>query len=127
MKPDRRVGRLAHHALNTLWYDSSDAAPDDVEDEDRGCCPFCCAPCVTLAELLDDGELDEWVKTWRDPLLGTAWWNDHKQRVDRAWMLRAWSSTDRLACHEGNAQADQKVTRVLNLLRMELGYDTPEN
>lgn len=94
----RRIGRTVHFALDRLWQSTSDAAPAGREDQYIGCCPQCCAPCVTLRELLEAGELDMWVRGWSDPLVGTAWWTDANE-VDREWLARAWSRADEMGCH----------------------------
>lgn len=92
----RRVGMLLRSALDQLWCTSPDANPDDPEQ--LGCCPSCCAPCAAIGELLEDGQLDHWVRGWSDDLIATAWWDVAADRVDRAWLARAWSQVDRLGC-----------------------------
>lgn len=114
---DERAGRLTHYALTTLWMDSPDAASEGREDDAYGCCPSCCAPCRSLADLLRTDDLDAWVLAWPDILPGTAWWDEERGCVDRAWLRRAWSRTDRVACHDGIARAEREVADVLDLLR----------
>lgn len=121
MDVDPRAGRLTHFALDMLWQDSPDAALDGGAKYAYGCCPVCCAPCVALADLLAGGELDRWVLAWPDTLSpGTGWWAD-SGRVDRGWLLRAWSRTDRMGCHEGVEAAERRVAGVLARLRAECG------
>ncbi len=106
----RNAAMLLHHALGHLFYTSPDAATANADPDDYlGCCPLCCAPCVVLADLLRKGDLDQLVAAWRpDSLPGTAWWDTENDRVDRAWLTRAWSQTERLGC----AQTHTKDVRL---------------
>ncbi len=104
MRPMRRIiGQLLHANIDHLWYSSPDAMPDDATAADRddflGCCPECCAPCTAILDLTRAGWLDAWVRFWPDTLPGTSWWDEANQRVDRAWLARAWGQTDKLGCH----------------------------
>lgn len=98
-----RVGMLVHSALDQLWMASPDSAPGSgaVDPDDHlGCCPECCAPCLVVAELLEQGRLDRWVLWWPESLPGTSWWDVASMRVDRGWLDRAWAAArdGRLGC-----------------------------
>jgi hypothetical protein len=92
----RALGILVHHALNELSF--------AVEDEEvRGCCPQCCAPCEALKILDDEGILDAAARCWPTFDDGTAtlrprnpsWWTGTE--VDRTWLHSAWSD-NALSC-----------------------------
>ncbi len=93
---------LVHSALDQLWYASPDSAGDDPDrwDDHLGCCPECCAPCLTVAELLEQDRLDAWVRWWPESLPGTSWWDAQRGQVDRGWLGRAWAASrdGRLGC-----------------------------
>jgi hypothetical protein len=85
--------------LHTLWNQV-------VNDEDmRGCCKRCCAPCHALSELLDMGLLDDLYEVYLSYSGGrdSDVWDDEKGEIDRAWFANAWR--DDLGCHERGTNA----------------------
>ncbi len=106
LPPDdrRRYAVLVHSALNSLWGSSRQAAPDDLAvgderwDDYQGCCPRCCGPCSVLRELLGEGQLDRLVRAW-PAHQQSAWWDEDRQEVDRAWLRGAWAKADQQGCH----------------------------
>lgn len=113
-----RVGVLVEHAINALWSDSPDAL-----DGQRGCCPICCGACMVLAELYGAGQLDQWVKASPLDPRSSSTWDCARDRVDRAWLLRAWSNTDELNCHADVPQAVATVRHLLAALAREAQID----
>ncbi len=96
----RRIAMLVHNALDHLWESSPFAAPDGADPDDYlGCCPECCAPCLTISELRTLNTLDTWLWGWPDGLIGTSWWDDLNERVDREFLTRSWWNKDLLGCH----------------------------
>lgn len=79
--------------VHTLWSQV-------VNDEDmRGCCKRCCAPCHALAELLDLGLLDDLYEIYHRTTGGQSdVWDEDRQEIDRVWFADAWR--DDLGCHE---------------------------
>lgn len=114
----RRIGLLAEHALNQLWQSNSDidVEDDDQPSEDLGCCPACCGPCSVLAGLYLDGELDAWIKESPLDPSSSYMWDGQRDRVDRAWLRRSWSHTDKLSCHEGLPDQVAAVRLLLDAL-----------
>lgn len=84
---------LVAGALSHLWEVSPDAQPDGAEGEATGCCPRCCGPCSALKALLDAGQLDALAAVDGRRCF---YWDTVEDRVDRAWLERAWTMTD---CH----------------------------
>lgn len=93
-KTREHIAVLTEFALNKLWESSPDCLPGS-----EGCCPRCCAACYALNQLAANGELEVYLAGSPEPLDGTAWWDDERQMVDRAWLFRAWANADRLGCH----------------------------
>lgn len=87
MPADAAAG-LAAYALDCLWA---------ADQEDDGCCPTCCAPCHSLKEMLDGGQLDDVVRAYAVSCGGSVWWDLANDQVDRAWLDRAWRMTE---CHK---------------------------
>jgi hypothetical protein len=78
------VAWLVIHAINGLYQD----------DQEEGCCPKCCGPCLALKLLLDDGQLDDAVRIHAD---GYDWWDERVGMVKRSLFDNGWRMT---ACHQ---------------------------
>ena len=80
---ERHFATFVISAINAVWTEP--------------CCADCCAPCHSLRELAQSGDLDAVVMTapehlWR----GSEWWVDGK--VDREWLFSRWDCTSRPRC-----------------------------
>jgi hypothetical protein len=69
-----------------------------VNDDLRGCCKRCCAPCNALSQLLELGLLDDLYEIYHGASGGDSEvWDDQRGEIDRRWFDRAWSQD--LGCH----------------------------
>lgn len=93
--PTLAAARLVAGHVDILWQQTQNG------DEDfRGCCPQCCAPCAALKELLATGQLDFLYGEYLASTGGfdTETYDAPMGQVGREWLLKAWS-VDRV-CHQ---------------------------
>lgn len=95
------IGGLAAFAINMVM--------DERNDENMGCCPLCCAPCVSLKRLQEIGAP---VGNWVNLASGQEWgdtdglysWQLPNGDVNWDMVTERWDMVD---CHEGMEDGDQ--------------------
>ena len=92
------AARLVAGHVNHLWQQWAD---EDL----RGCCNRCCAPCAALKDLYDRGQLDRLYGVYVDHVGDDhSPWDPERRQIDRAWLNRAWTAD--LGCHEESATTE---------------------
>lgn len=99
------TGGLVAHVINNLLHDPP---PDHQggELEANGCCPVCCAPCVSLLWLRDNAP------TWTsrvaaDATGGLGWdWQVEDGGIDWNMITDRWKDADTYGCHDPATNPD---------------------
>lgn len=80
------AARLVAGHVDILWDQWANG-------DEGGCCPWCCAPCAALKDLLATGQLDELYGTYVDQGFGEMdTWDAERRQVERTWLTEAWSA-----------------------------------
>lgn len=96
------TGGLIAHSINNLRLNP----PADHKGEDLdvdGCCPVCCAPCISLLWLRDNAPM--WAGAAVRAATGDGW--DWQVDGDIDWdaISERWARADTFGCHDPQAPA----------------------